>query len=171
MFLISEMQGCPKNQNFRPPWPIPTVVVILGLLSNCMAIGAFLAFSVCNFFFGTPCIYCIVVYESIGNSVRFLHLIMLVEAAEGLRRRSLVVSLGSRNERLVFFKNMQSSLCPTWGGVWQWVWAPDQQGHICYWRQRPTILVASWRLKTSLFPHCFSIFLFVWEFNTLVAVK
>ena len=117
MFLISEMQGCPKNQNFRPPWPIPTVVVILGLLSNCMAIGAFLAFSVCNFFFGTPCIYCIVVYESIGNSVRFLHLIMLDEAAEGLRRRSLVVSLGSRNERFFFFKNMQTSLCPTWGGV------------------------------------------------------
>ena len=35
-------------------------------------------------------------------------------------------------------------------------WAPDQQGRICYWRQRPTILVASWRLKTSLFPHSFS---------------
>ena len=160
MFLISEMQGCPKNQNFRPPWPIPTVVVILGLLSNCMAIGAFLAFSVCNFFFGTPCIYCIVVYESIGNSVRFLHLIMLDEAAEGLRRRNLVVRFFSSKicRRHCALREEES-------------WAPDQQGHICYWRQRPTILVASWRLKTSLFPHCFSIFLFVWEFNTLVAVK
>ena len=29
----------------------------------------------------------------------------------------------------------------------------DQQGHIWYWSQRPTIRFASWRLQTSLFPH------------------